>query len=183
MLLESIIRVNILWMFFFTFKAHLQSASQALRGQHLQHEHIYPQKEWSRKDMAAIKLVTRKSHAFDSRHSLCSILSFFPWILENGEGKGRWAKGRGDWEKGNPRGLSGWRCWLVFSMKNAQYLLNDFQRPMAFFQTFWTHVVLSGDTYGWASQPQHSWHFEPDYCCGGCPVHCRMLAPSLASTH
>lgn len=80
---ESIIRVNILWLWFFTFNAHLQRPSQAVRGQHLQHKHTYLQKEWSRKDMAIIKLVTRKSHAFDS--SLSLLLYTFIYSVDIGK--------------------------------------------------------------------------------------------------
>lgn len=46
---ESMIRVNILWMWFFTFHAHLQRASQAKQGQHWQQTLIHLLKEWSRR--------------------------------------------------------------------------------------------------------------------------------------
>lgn len=46
---ESITRVNILWMCFFTFHAHLQRASQAMQGQYWQQTLIHLLKEWSRK--------------------------------------------------------------------------------------------------------------------------------------
>lgn len=136
---ESIIRVNILWMCFFTFNTHLQRASQAVRGQH---KYIYLQKEWSRKDTATIKLVTRKSRALGSRQFPLqySILSFFWWMgkdkwwvrTERGKEKVRgWRiQKNGGEEMGGKKKisegfLSGYLGWISTWKMFYKYLLNE----------------------------------------------------------